>query len=73
MYYFVNVEIHSKIKCPFLILIVIDPRLLRAQNKTMRGVEHDISEVCKMSKALIEGNLMGFGPKSKPIFFVMGS
>jgi hypothetical protein len=36
----------------------------------MQGVGHDISKVCKMSKASVQGNLMGFAPKPKPIHFV---
>jgi len=35
-------------------------------------VGHDFSKVCKMSKAAVQGNLMGFGPKPKPIFPLMG-
>jgi hypothetical protein len=38
----------------------------------MQGVGHDINKVCKMSKAAVQGNLMGFAPKPKPVFPVMG-
>jgi hypothetical protein len=38
----------------------------------MQGVGHDINKVCKMSKARIQGNLMGFASKPKSIFLGMG-
>jgi hypothetical protein len=72
MYYFINVELQNKIRCPFPILIVIDLRLSRAQDKTMQGIGLDINKVCKMFKAVVQGNRMGFASKPKPIFPVMG-
>jgi hypothetical protein len=69
----VDVLFHTcKIRCPFPILIIIDLRLPRAQDKTMQGIGHDINKVCKMSKVIVQGNLMGFAPKPKPIFPVLG-
>jgi hypothetical protein len=46
----------------FPILVPIGPRLPRAQDKTMQGVGHDISKICKMSTPMSKGILLGLPP-----------
>ncbi len=38
---------------------LIDPRLPKAQDKTMQGVRHDINIICKMSSPMSKGILLG--------------
>jgi len=53
-----------KLYISFLILVPIDARLPRAEDKTMQDVEHNtINKICKMSRPMSKGiNLRGFVP-----------
>ncbi len=72
IYYFIHVEIWNKIILSFPIFVLLYSKLPRAQDKIMQSVEHDINKICKMFKATIQGNLMGFAPRPKSIFHVLG-
>jgi hypothetical protein len=39
--------------------VPIEPRLPKAQDKTMLGVRHDINIICKMSSPMVKGILWG--------------
>ncbi len=51
------INIRNKTICSFLIFVPIDPKLPKAQDKTMQGVSHDINVVCKMSSPMSKGTL----------------
>jgi hypothetical protein len=55
----------------FPILVPIDPKLPKAQDKTMQGVGHDINIICKMSSPMSMGNLMRFSPMPTLIFPIL--
>jgi uncharacterized membrane protein len=52
--YIRNEIIHS-----FPILVPINPKIPRAQDKTMQGVGHNINKICKMSRPISKGVLWG--------------
>jgi len=49
----------------FPILVPIDPRLLKAWDKTMQGGGHDINVICKMFRPMSKGIFTRFRPRPR--------